>query len=40
MQRFLSAVALTGAEFSDAVGYYAKVWLPARALVSGGSVYG
>nr|BAD42335.1 GAMM1 protein-like protein [Nannochloris bacillaris] len=30
---FQAAVALTGSEFSDALGYLAKSWLPARALV-------
>eukprot|EP00898_Chlorokybus_atmophyticus_P005970 jgi/Chlat1/6374/Chrsp44S05832 len=31
--RFLKAMALTGAEFEDAVNYYGKGWLPARAFV-------
>ena len=31
--RFAQAVALTGAEFEDAVAYVAKAWLPARAVV-------
>lgn len=33
LQRFQSAMALTGAEFMDAVNYYGKVWLPARQFV-------
>lgn len=29
-RQFQKAVELTGAEFSDALNYYAKSWLPAR----------
>lgn len=33
LARFEAAMAMTGAEFVDAVNYYAKAWLPARSFV-------
>ncbi len=33
MEQFEKAVALTGSEFDDMLGYYAEKWLPARAHV-------
>lgn len=33
MGRFLEAVSLTGAEFEEAVDFYANGWLPARVFV-------